>query len=194
MELTPELLIGAYCEGIFPMPDELGVIHFYEPDPRAIIPLDAFHVPRRLARTVRSGRFEVRYDTDFAGVIRGCAEPALGRESTWINDEMMAAYTRLHDLGFVHTVECWQAGRLVGGLYGVAIRGLFAGESKFSRERDASKVALVHLVRRLQAGGFTLLDSQYMVSDHMRQFGALNIAAEEYRDRLAQALTVKATF
>jgi leucyl/phenylalanyl-tRNA--protein transferase len=194
MELTPEVLIGAYCQGIFPMPDEFGVIAFYEPDPRAIIPLDAFHVPRRLGRTVRSGRFEVRYDTDFAGVIRGCAEPARGRETTWISDEMMAAYTRLYGLGFVHTVECWHGGCLVGGLYGVAIRGLFAAESKFSRARDASKVALVHLVRRLKAGGFTLLDTQYMVNDHMRQFGTMEVAAEEYRHRLARALSVRATF
>lgn len=194
MELTPEILIGAYCQGIFPMPDEDDVIQFYEPDPRAIIPLGAFHVSRRLARTVRSGRFEVRYDTDWPGVVHGCAEPRPGRGSTWLNDEMIEAYTRLFELGFVHTVECWREGRLVGGVYGVAIRGLFAAESKFSRERDASKVALVHLVRRLIAGGFVLLDSQYVVGTHMLQFGTIEISADEYRERLAQALTIRATF
>lgn len=194
MELTPDILLSAYCQGVFPMPDERGEIVFYDPSPRAIIPLDAFHVPRRLARTVRSGRYEVRYDTDFAGVIAGCAEPRPGRETTWISAEMVEAYAELFELGFVHTVETWREGRLVGGLYGVAVRGLFAGESMFSRERDASKVALVRLVARLRRGGFVLLDSQYVVGDHMLQFGTIEIPRAEYRRRLAHALTVEAHF
>lgn len=192
--LTPDLLLAAYCQGIFPMADEDGRIGWYEPMIRAIIPLDGFHVPRRLMRTVRSGRFEVRYDTVFEAVMRGCAAPAPGRETTWISEDLIQAYVELHRLGFAHSVECWREGRLVGGLYGVAIGGLFAGESMFHRERDASKVALVHLVERLRRGGFVLLDSQYMVGDHMRQFGAIEIPRSEYRRRLRAALMVEAKF
>lgn len=194
MRLTPDLLIAAYCQGLFPMADESGEIGFYDPDPRAIIPLDAFHVPRRLARTVRNGGFEIRVDTAFRRVIEECAAPAPGRESTWISPEIVAAYTRLHELGFAHSVEAWRDGRLVGGLYGVGLRGLFAGESMFSRERDASKVALVHLVERLRRGGFVLLDTQFVAGPHMLQFGTIEIPREEYRRRLAAALAVEATF
>ena len=194
VKLSPEVLIWAYSQGLFPMPDEDGAIAFYDPDPRAIIPLDAFHVPRRLARTVRNGGWEIRVDTAFAAVIDGCAAPAPGRETTWINAEMRAAYLRLHELGFAHSVEVWRDGRLAGGLYGVALHGLFAGESMFSRERDASKVALVHLVARLRRGGFVLLDSQYIVGTHMRQFGTIEIPRREYRRRLAHALAVDAVF
>jgi leucyl/phenylalanyl-tRNA--protein transferase len=194
MELTPQLLIAAYCEGIFPMAHDDGAIYWYEPDPRAIIPLDTFHVPRRLARTVRNGGFEVRVDTSFRAVMEACAEAAPDRATTWIAPEMIDAYTQLHRLGFAHSVETWRAGRLVGGLYGVSIRGLFAGESMFSRERDASKVALVHLVDRLRRGGFTLLDTQFVVGGHMLQFGTIEIPRDEYKRRLAQALTVPAVF
>lgn len=192
--LTPDMLIAAYSQGIFPMADEDGAIGWYEPRTRAIIPLDGFVVPRRLARTVRSGRFEVRYDTAFRDVMQACAEPAPGREQTWISDEMIEAYTVLQQLGFAHSIECWRNNQLVGGLYGVAVGGLFAGESMFHYERDASKVALVHLVERLHAGGFVLLDSQYIVGDHMLQFGTIEISRNEYHRRLRAALRVAARF
>lgn len=191
MHLTPQILILAYSQGIFPMANEAGEIAWYDPDPRAIIPLDTFHVPRRLARTIRSGRFEVRIDHAFREVVQACAAPSPGRDGTWISDEFVSAYTGLHQLGFAHSVETWRDGQLVGGLYGVALRGLFAGESMFSSERDASKVALVHLVNRLRAGGFTLLDTQFL-TEHLERFGATTIARAEYRRRLAQALQVAA--
>lgn len=192
--LTPEMLIAAYCRGIFPMADDRGVIRWYDPHPRAILPLETFHVPRRLARTVRKGIFTIRTDTAFTEVMRACAEPAPGRETTWISDEMIEAYTALHRMGFAHSVEAWRDGRLVGGLYGVAIRGLFAGESMFSRERDASKVALVHLVERLRRGGYVLLDSQFLGSPHLLQFGLIEIPRWEYKRRLAQALQADASW
>lgn len=193
MRLTPEILISAYCQGIFPMADTSGEVAFYEPRVRGVVPLDErFHVPRRLARTIRAGQFEVRYDSAFADVIWACAAP--DRPGGWISEEIVAAYTELHRLGYAHSVECWRAGALMGGLYGVAIRGLFAGESMFHRERDASKVALVHLVERLRAGGFTLLDSQYLSGDYMRQFGAEEISRAEYHRRLRAALLVDAAF
>jgi leucyl/phenylalanyl-tRNA---protein transferase len=194
MGLTPDILIAAYTQGVFPMPNRDGEIVFYDPNPRAVIPIDAFHVPRRLARTVRNGGWDVRFDTAFDAVIAGCAALTTERESTWINPEMQQAYRELHALGLAHSVETWRDGELVGGLYGVAIRGLFAGESMFARERDASKVALVHLVERLRAGGFVLLDSQYIVGSHMLQFGTIEIPRREYRRRLAHALTVLARF
>jgi leucyl/phenylalanyl-tRNA--protein transferase len=192
--LTPEMLIAAYCQGLFPMADDHGVIRWYDPHPRAILPLETFHVPHRLARTVRKGIFAIRTDAAFVEVMRACAEPAPGRETTWISEEMIAAYTALHRMGFAHSVEAWRDGRLVGGLYGVAIRGLFAGESMFSRERDASKVALVHLVERLRRGGYVLLDSQFLGSPHLLQFGLIEIPQWEYKRRLAQALQVDASW
>ncbi|NJN16017.1 MAG: leucyl/phenylalanyl-tRNA--protein transferase [Oscillochloris sp.] len=193
--LTPELLITAYRRGIFPMADDDGQIGFYEPTIRAIIPLDnRFHVSRRLARTVRSGYFEVRVDSAFTAVMESCAEITSDRPSTWISDELVHAYSALHRRGVAHSVECWREGRLVGGLYGVAINGLFAGESMFHHERDASKVALVYLVERLRRGGFTLLDTQYIVGDHMRQFGTIEISRAEYHRLLRAALAVNATF
>jgi leucyl/phenylalanyl-tRNA--protein transferase len=192
--LTPDLLVAAYSQGIFPMADENGSIDWYEPRIRAIIPLEGFTMPRRLARTVRSGRFEVRYNTAFEAVMRACAEPAPERGGMWISEEMITAYSALHHLGQAHSVECWREGELVGGLYGVSIGGLFAGESMFHRERDASKVALVHLVERLRAGGFVLLDSQYIVGTHMLQFGTLEIPRAEYHRRLRMALRVEARF
>lgn len=193
IRLTPQLLLAAYCQGVFPMSHDNGEIRWYDPDPRAIIPLDAFHTPRRLARTVRNGPFEIRADYAFQAVMEACAHPAPGRESTWISPEFVAAYTELHAHGFAHSVEAWREGRLVGGLYGVAVRGLFAGESMFSHETDASKVALVHLVERLRRGGFVLLDTQFM-TDHLARFGTQLISRAEYQSRLALALRTPAIF
>ncbi len=192
--LDPRLLLSAYCQGVFPMADQWGRIAWYDPDPRAIIPLDErFRVSRRLARTVRSGRFDMRVDHDFRRVMEACAEPAPQRESTWISAEFIETYTHLHRLGFAHSVEAWHAGVLVGGLYGVAIRGLFAGESMFSYEPDASKVALVHLVERLRQRGFVLLDTQFL-THHLAQFGAFELPRAEYKQLLAHALRVETTF
>ena len=192
--LTPEHLLAAYRQGIFPMADEDGTIGWYEPTIRAIIPLDSFVMPRRLARTVRSGHFTLRYNSAFEAVMWACAAPAPGRQTTWISPEMVAAYVALHKFGHAHSVECWREERLVGGLYGVSVGGLFAGESMFHHERDASKVALVHLVERLRAGGFVLLDSQYIVGAHMLQFGTVEISRAEYHRRLRAALRVEARF
>jgi leucyl/phenylalanyl-tRNA--protein transferase len=183
MLLTPDILLAGYCQGYFPMADEDGAISWYDTNPRAIIPLDAFHAPRRLARRVRNGGFEIRVDHDFRAVMAACAEPR-PNQGGWISPEMIDAYTALHQAGFAHSVEAWRDGRLVGGLYGVAIAGLFAGESMFSRETDASKVALVHLVERLRRGGFVLLDSQYVVGGHMLQFGTVEISRAEYNRRI----------
>lgn len=191
--LKIEHLLNAYSQGIFPMADEDGTIYWYDPDPRAIIPLDTFHVSRSLARTIRRGGFEVRVDTAFRAVIEACAEPAPGRQITWINPEIIEAYCELHTLGFAHSVETWIEEKLAGGLYGVALGGLFAGESMFSRARDSSKIALVYLVERLRQGGFCLLDTQFM-TEHLRRFGASEISRQEYQVRLAQALTVWARF
>lgn len=193
MELTPQILLSAYCQGVFPMADEVGEILWYDPEPRAIIPLDTFHVPRRLARTIRNAGFETRVDTSFRRVMELCAEPAPDRDGTWISPELIEVYTTLHQLGFAHSVETWQDGRLVGGLYGVAVRGLFAGESMFSRATDASKVALVRLIERLRRGGFVLLDTQFITS-HLARFGAVEIPRREYRARLTRALQVEAVF
>lgn len=175
------------------MAHEDGNLYWHQPDPRAILPLDAFHVPRSLQRVIRQARFVIRRDSAFSQVIRACAAPADGREETWINDDIIAAYERLHRLGHAHSVEAWRDGQLVGGLYGVSLRGLFAGESMFSRERDASKVALVHLVDHLRSKGFVLLDVQYM-TDHLRRFGAREISAGRYQRYLVQALQVSADF
>ena len=181
-ELTPELLLHAYRSGIFPMAEshEQGApIYWFAPDPRAIIPLDGFHVSKNLAKLVRQERFEVTADRAFRRVIRACA----AREETWISAEILAVYTALHRLGYAHSVECWQEGTLAGGLYGVALGGAFFGESMFHHARDASKVALVHLVRQLRAGGFCLLDTQF-TTPHLERFGAIEIPREEYERRL----------
>lgn len=191
--LTPQMLLSAYCQGVFPMAHEDGRIYWYDPDPRAIIPLDHFHVSRSLERTIRQQRFVIRLNTAFTAVINACSAPAPGREETWINDDIIQAYTRLHRLGFAHSVEAWQANELVGGLYGVAIGGFFAGESMFSTQTDSSKVALVYLVEHLRRRHFRLLDTQFM-TDHLRRFGALEISATEYRQRLGRALLMSTTF
>lgn len=188
MQLKPGLLLDAYARGIFPMyHPEVGETHWYSPDPRAIIPLDGFQLSRRLARMVRSGRFAVTTDMAFEAVMRACAEPAPGRETTWINDEFVRAYSNLQRRGNAHSVESWLDGELVGGLYGVHVGGLFAGESMFSRVADASKVALVHLVGRLIRGGFVLLDTQF-VTEHLLQFGTVEIPRSDYLRRVRMAV------
>lgn len=187
MGLEPQTLLMAYAQGIFPMAHEDGQIYWYDPDPRAIIPLDRFHVPSRLARTVRQAPFEIHVDRAFRRVMELCAAPAAEREETWISEEFMVAYSELHRLGFAHSVEAWQDDRLVGGLYGVTLNSLFAGESMFSVGRDASKVALVHLVRRLQHRSYVLLDIQFL-TDHLAQFGAVEIPREQYHLLLKDAL------
>ena len=172
---------------------EASTVYWIDPERRGIIPLDGFYVPRRLRRTVRQQVFEIRCDTDFPAVIHSCAERTRTRRDTWINDEILDLYLALTRMGYVHTVECWQEGRLVGGLYGVALGGAFFGESMFSRVNDASKVALVHLVARLRVGGFQLLDSQF-TTEHLERFGAVEIPRPQYRQMLAQALGRAARF
>ena len=193
--VTPSLLLRAYACGIFPMADSADdpTLYWVEPRLRGILPLDGFHLSRRLARTVRSDLFEVRVDSDFAGVIDGCAAARPGRRVTWINDTIRRLYGELFRLGHVHTVETWREGRLVGGLYGLKLGAAFFGESMFSLERDASKVALVHLVARLQRGGFVLLDTQFLTS-HLAQFGAVEVRREEYLKLLYEAIRGEAEF
>jgi leucyl/phenylalanyl-tRNA--protein transferase len=189
--LRPDLLLHTYRLGLFPMadPDQGNEVYWMDPDPRGIIPLDGFHIPKNLRKLVRRAPFEIAADRDFEGVMRACAAPAPGRESTWISEEFIEVYSALHRRGAAHTVECWQEGRLVGGLYGVTIGGAFFGESMFSRVTDASKVALVGLVACLRRGGFTLLDTQF-VTPHLEQFGAVPIPQAIYKQRLAAALAV----
>jgi leucyl/phenylalanyl-tRNA--protein transferase len=184
--LDPALLVRAYREGVFPMALETGEIGWFSPDPRGVLPLDAFHLSARLARVVRQGRFEVRVDRAFEAVMRACADRP-GGEGTWINDEILESYLALHRLGIAHSVETWQADRLVGGLYGVNLGGVFFGESMFHRVTDASKVALAALVDRLQRRGFRLLDIQW-VTPHLEQFGAIEIPRSQYLALLKQAL------
>ena len=191
--LTPEILLRAYAEGLFPMAERRGdpTLYWVSPEKRGVIPLSFFHVPHRLARTVRSGRFTVTADRAFHDVIQACAAPAAGREETWINSEIMRLYTALHAGGHAHSIECWQGGELVGGLYGVRLGAAFFGESMFSHARDASKVALVHLVEGLKRGGFVLLDTQF-ITPHLARFGAIEIPREQYLTKLAEALNREA--
>lgn len=175
------------------MAHEDGRIHWYSPDPRAILPLDRLHVSHSLRRVIHHGPFTIRIDSDFPAVIRACAAPAAGREETWISREIIEAYIDLHRLGFAHSVEAWLGDELAGGLYGVSLRGLFAGESMFSRRRDASKVALYHLVRRLRERGFRLLDVQFL-TDHLARLGAMEIPRWQYRELLREALAVETQF
>jgi leucyl/phenylalanyl-tRNA--protein transferase len=193
--LTPELLLRAYAAGIFPMAESAEDPELYWVDPvqRGILPLDKFHLPRRLARTIRSERFSIECDRDFAAVMRGCAEPSADRPQTWINDEIITVYTALHADGHAHSVEAYSGGALVGGLYGVSLGGAFFGESMFSRVTDASKVALAHLVARLVRGGYHLLDTQF-VTEHLQRFGAIEISRARYRHLLAGALKAAAYF
>ncbi len=192
LELTPDLLLSAYCQAIFPMAHDDG-IYWYDPDPRAILPLDNFHIPRSLKRVLKKRSFQIRINHAFTEVMQACAKPAPDREETWISDQIIAAYTQLHQLGFAHSVEAWQDGKLVGGLYGVAVRGLFAGESMFSHVTNSSKATLVHLVQILRRQQFTLLDIQFM-TPHLRRFGAIEVSSEMYRRWLAEALSVAARF
>ena len=193
--LTPEILLQAYAVGLFPMAEARDdpTLYWIDPEKRGIIPLESFHLPRSLRRTLRRGRFTVHADTAFEAVMRGCAEARPGRSTTWINDEILELYATLHTMGRAHSVEAWQGGELAGGLYGVALGGAFFGESMFTRVTDASKVALVHLVAILRAGGFTLLDTQFL-TEHLTRFGAVEIDREAYRARLAQALSIQADF
>ena len=195
IEITPEVLLKAYACGIFPMAESADdpALYWIEPQSRGILPLDRVHVPRRLARTIRSGRFEVRIDTDYAGLIEGCAASRPGRRSTWINARIRQLYGALFEQGHCHTVETWHEGRLVGGLYGVALGGAFFGESMFSTETDASKVALVYLVARLLHGGFSLLDTQF-VTDHLRQFGTVELDKLAFHRALERAIRQRAQF
>ncbi len=190
--IPADALLNAYASGWFPMAVAPGEIRWYSPDPRGIIPLDTFHVPARLARTLRRTAFEIRVDTRFADVIRACAARQ-DDEGNWIDEEIIESYCALHAKGFAHSVEAWQGGRLVGGLYGVALGGAFFGESMFHRVSDASKAALVALVDRLHARGYVLLDTQW-VTEHLLQFGAVEISRRRYLRLLDQALAVDVTF
>ena len=189
------MLLRAYALGIFPMAERRGddEIYWVDPERRGVLPLDAFHLPRRLARTIRQARFEIRCDSAFDSVVEACAEPDFGRPETWINSPIERLSAQLFALGYAHSVECWRGGLLVGGLYGISLGGAFFGESMFSRERDASKVALAHLVLRLRLGGYRLLDTQFITS-HLAQFGTIEISRADYRRRLADAIAVKAQF
>ncbi|MBT3535674.1 MAG: leucyl/phenylalanyl-tRNA--protein transferase [Rhodospirillaceae bacterium] len=195
MKITPDIVLKAYAAGIFPMSEgrDDPEMFWVDPEQRGILPLDSFHLPRRLARTVRREPYEIRIDSAFAAVMTACATPAAGRWTTWINDEIQQLFTELHRRGHAHSIETWADGELAGGLYGIALGGAFFGESMFSRRTDASKVALVHLVARLLAGGFVLLDTQF-ITDHLRQFGAMEISREAYHSRLASALGVAGDF
>ncbi len=188
-DLAPATLLAAYRAGIFPWSD--GPITWWSPDPRAVIPLDGLHVSRSLARTIRRGRFHVTFDTAFRRVIEGCAAPRPGREETWISPAFVEAYARLHETGWSHSVECWLGDRLAGGLYGLAIGAWFGGESMFSAERDASKVAVAALVARLRERGYVLFDAQVM-NPHLASLGAVDIPRAEYLVRLREALAAEA--
>ena len=195
---APETLIKAYALGVFPMADahDSDDIRFYDPEVRALIPLDdsvgnGMHIPRRLVRTVRKQAFRVTIDEDFPAVIKGCAELADDRTDTWINKDIQALYIALHKMGFAHSIEVWDDNRLVGGLYGVALRAAFFGESMFSRTTDASKIALVHLMARLKTGGFHILDAQF-TNPHLVQFGITEISRDAFQEKLAQAMAASA--
>lgn len=195
LDLTPDMLLRAYAIGVFPMAEdrEDPDLFWIDPRMRGIIPFEDFHVPRRLKRMVRKMSLQVTFDTEFEAVMEGCAEATDRRPRTWINDKILTLYTSLHRMNHAHSVEVWQEGELVGGLYGVSLGGAFFGESMFSRQRDASKIALVYLVARLVRGGFTLLDSQF-VTRHLENFGAVEIPRATYRSLLAESITVDADF
>ncbi|WP_299481912.1 leucyl/phenylalanyl-tRNA--protein transferase [uncultured Roseibium sp.] len=195
MEITPQVLLKAYACGLFPMAesaDDPGLF-WLEPEHRGTLPLDSFHLPRRLRRTIRNDVFEIRVSTDFQRIIDGCAEPMPGRQKTWINREIRRLYGELFEMGYCHTIEAWQAGDLVGGLYGVSLNGAFFGESMFAFKTDASKVCLAHLVARLTVGGYSLLDTQF-VTDHLSRFGTLEVSQADYNKQLAEALQLETDF
>ena len=193
--LTPGLLLRAYAAGVFPMAEHRDdkELFWVDPEHRGIIPLDTFHVPRRLNRVLRNNPFDIKVDTAFDDVMQACANPGPGRETTWINDAITQGYGMLHRLGHAHSVEAWRDGELVGGLYGVHLAGAFFGESMFSFATDASKVCLVHLVERLNHAGFVLLDTQF-VTDHLARFGAIEIPRAAYHRLLKRALEIEADF
>lgn len=193
--IPADVLVSAYTRGWFPMAGDDGVIRWYSPDPRGVIPLDEFHVPSRLARVVRARRFQIEIDRAFPDVIHACAIAARdpGDPGSWISQEIVESYLALHDQGLAHSVEAWQDGRLVGGLYGVALGGAFFGESMFHRARDASKVALVALVERLRTRGYRLLDTQW-VTDHLEQFGAIEVPRHQYLGLLETSLRLNCVF
>ncbi|CAN5302016.1 leucyl/phenylalanyl-tRNA--protein transferase [soil metagenome] len=188
----PAELLNCYATGVFPMGEARDDprIFLVEPEQRGVVPLDAFHIPTRLRRTVRSDAFSIRVDADFAGVLDACASPGKGREETWINGPIRRLYLALKEMGRAHSVECWRGQTLVGGLYGVTLGGAFFGESMFSRERDASKIALVHLVARLRLGGWRLLDAQFL-TEHLSQFGAVETPQADYLNLLKPALSAR---
>ncbi len=189
IDITPQVLLKAYACGIFPMAEsaEDSALYWIEPERRGILPLGDIHVPKRLARTIRQERYEVRIDHDFEAIIDGCAESRPGRQSTWINQRIRSLYGELFSLGHCHTVEVWREGALKGGLYGVRLGGAFFGESMFSREPDASKIALIYLAARLKFGGFSLLDTQFL-TDHLVKFGAIEVSREKFQRLLDGAL------
>jgi leucyl/phenylalanyl-tRNA---protein transferase len=195
IEITPEVLLKAYACGIFPMAESADdpALYWIEPEKRGVIPLDRFHMPGRLARTVRSDRFTLTVDRDFEGVLEGCAEPRPGRPRTWINTRIRVLYRKLYERRHCHSLEVYESENLVGGLYGVTLGRAFFGESMFHRARDASKVALVHLVARLKAGGFRLLDTQF-VTDHLRTFGAIEVPRRQDHKLLEAALAGEGDF
>lgn len=188
-QLTPEILLRAYAAGLFPMAEsaEDPDIFWVEPEIRGVIPLNDFHVPKRLRRTIRHAPYDIRFNTAFEAVMRGCAAPGPDRPSTWINETIFMLYTSLHRLGHAHSVEAWRGDELVGGLYGVSLRAAFFGESMFSRATDSSKICLVHLVNRLNERGFRLLDTQF-TTEHLKTFGAIDVPRDDYEGLLANAL------
>ncbi|MDQ0314777.1 leucyl/phenylalanyl-tRNA--protein transferase [Amorphus orientalis] len=194
-EITPHVLLKAYACGIFPMAesaDDPG-LYWIEPERRGVLPLDSFHVPRRLKRTVRQDRYRIRVDTAFADVVDGCAKPGENRRRTWINGRIRRLYTELFSMGHAHSIEAWDGDKLVGGLYGVRLGGAFFGESMFTTARDASKIALVHLVARMKAGDFVLLDAQFL-TDHLATFGAVEVSRRVYQGQLESAIRHSADF
>ena len=195
IDLTPELIIRAYQAGIFPMAEDASSpdLFWVSPEKRGIIPLEAFHLSRSLRKTLRTHPYRVAVDTDFSGVIEGCATAGVDRETTWINPAIRRLYGALFERGMVHTVEVWDGPALVGGLYGVSLGGAFFGESMFHRKTDCSKIAMAHLLHRLVAGGYRLLDTQF-VTDHLATFGGIEIPREDYEARLADALRHQADY
>jgi leucyl/phenylalanyl-tRNA--protein transferase len=194
-QIPTDLLLRAYASGVFPMAESAldPEVFWVRPEVRGIIPLDAFHVPKSLVKTLRKGIFDIRFDCDFEATIDACAEKREERRSTWINAPIREAYARLHRMGNAHSVEAWQGEKLAGGLYGVSLGRVFFGESMFSRETDASKVCLVHLVTRLKARGFVLLDTQF-TTEHLKRFGAVDVPRAKYETMLAEALKGEAVF
>jgi leucyl/phenylalanyl-tRNA---protein transferase len=195
LDITPQLLLRAYACGIFPMSEgsDDPDLFWVEPEQRGILPLDQFHVPRSLRKSLRREPFEIRVDHNFRGVIEACAETAPGRSSTWINGKIRRLYEELHNIGHCHSIECYERNELVGGLYGVRLGAAFFGESMFSRRPDASKIALVHLVARLRMGGFVLLDTQF-TTGHLQRFGAIEVPRNEYAKMLENAIQADADF